>query len=188
MKKNRKSLNISLLDLMKKQEIFDKECIKARDNGFTPRKRTMADIYFSIDDEIQEWLRELPYEHNFKTWKQKKYSREDELIEFVDILFFILQLINSQKLNESVKEYLSENFEMRIKQDFSVISLTETVRRIKRTLTNFGRVSARDLLIDYANLARIRKFTLDDIYTQYLKKRDFNLSRLNGDWVEEEKC
>ena len=77
-------------DLLYLQKLLDNEVSKPRKNGFVPRKRNDMDILSALDDEFQEWQKELPYEYNFKTWKQKEYSREKELEEFVDILFFFL--------------------------------------------------------------------------------------------------
>lgn len=57
------------------QEILGGKVGEPRPNGFTPRKRTITDILLSLDDEFQEWLRELPQEYNFKTWKQKEYEK-----------------------------------------------------------------------------------------------------------------
>ena len=54
-------------ELLELQRILDENTTKTRENGFTPRERNEMDIIFSIDDEIQEWLKELPNELNFKT-------------------------------------------------------------------------------------------------------------------------
>ena len=63
-------------------------------NESIPKLKTEFDIILALDDEFQEWLKELPQEYNFKNWKKKEYSREKELEELTDILFFILQLAN----------------------------------------------------------------------------------------------
>lgn len=81
-------------ELLELQRILDMETAKPRENGFEPRKRNEQDILSALDDEFQEWQKELPYEYNFKTWKQKEYNREKELEEFVDVLFFFLQYVN----------------------------------------------------------------------------------------------
>lgn len=73
--------DIEFIDLLEMQKQLDEEVAKPRENGFVPRKRTLLDIKLALDDEFQEWLRELPQELNFKTWKKKEYKREDELIE-----------------------------------------------------------------------------------------------------------
>ena len=57
-------------ELLNLQKIFDKEVLKPRKNGFIPRERTEQDIIYALDDEIQEWLKELPKELNFKIWKE----------------------------------------------------------------------------------------------------------------------
>ena len=50
------------LDLLELQKILDDEVSKPRENGFIPRSREELDILLSVDDEIQEWCRELPSE------------------------------------------------------------------------------------------------------------------------------
>lgn len=74
-------------ELLGMQKQLDETVEKPRKSGYIPRKRTLLDIKLALDDEFQEWLRELPDEYNFKTWKEKEYSREKELIELVDVLF-----------------------------------------------------------------------------------------------------
>ena len=99
-------------ELLGMQKQLDETVEKPRKSGYIPRKRTLLDIKLALDDEFQEWLRELPDEYNFKTWKEKEYDREKELIELVDVLFFLLQWINAiVEKYEYVLETFSNEFE-----------------------------------------------------------------------------
>ena len=86
-------------DLLNLQKILDENI----SDKFSEREKTEIDILDAIKDEKQEWLKELPYHLNFKTWKRKEYNRDKELEEITDILFFILQLAN-------YKEYYRGSF------------------------------------------------------------------------------
>lgn len=108
---NKDIKDIEFTDLLKLQKQLDEEVAKPRPNGFVPRERTLLDIKLALDDEFQEWLRELPQELNFKTWKEKEYKREDELIEITDCLFFILQWLNSKDTTNFMLEIYSDRFE-----------------------------------------------------------------------------
>lgn len=82
-------------DLLELQKILDENTGKARQNGFIPRERNIDDIRLSLIAELIEFNEELPQTH--KTWKQKSFSKENAIIESIDVLFFFLQFINYLK-------------------------------------------------------------------------------------------
>lgn len=131
------------LDLLELQRILDDKVSKPRENGFEPRERLTIDIVLSIDDEVQEWLRELPKKYNFKTWKEKPYSREKELEELTDVLFFFLQYVNHTMAEDEFEELFDE-FDVYLgivkKRGFTRDELLETYW--KKWQTNMKRINS----------------------------------------------
>lgn len=123
---------MDFIEILGMQKQLDEAVGKPRENGFIPRERTLLDIRLSIDDEFQEWLRELPNEYNFKTWKQKEYNIENELTELVDVLFFFLQLFNfkNDKYDNDSMGYWFDNF----REDIELLDLPRTVLYFKEGL------------------------------------------------------
>lgn len=169
-------------DLLKLQEILDKEVAKERKNGFIPRERTEQDILLSIDDEFQEWLRELPQEYNFKTWKQKEYSREKEFEEFTDVLFFFLQYV---RFSVS-KYYMSYNTVDEITALFDNFNPLLIRKELKESITcfkfYFWEMLTRSSFEEYIRIAKLRGFTKEDLLNTYWNKWQTNMKRINEDW------
>lgn len=169
-------------ELLEMQKELDLEIGKPRKSGYIPRKRTLLDIKLALDDEFQEWLRELPDDYNFKTWKEKIYDREKELIELTDILFFFLAYIN---LKEGIENNnccrVWDNFKPRFsvyndEKDFLV-----EIQEFKQHL--WFREYLSYALMKYINIILLRGFTKEDIVNQYCKKWKENISsRVDGDW------
>ncbi len=84
-------------DLLNLQRILDENTGKTRQNGFIPRERNKMDIILSLDDEFQEWLKELPSELNFKTWKEKNIVKIKNLrnLQIFYFLYYNLQIIEN---------------------------------------------------------------------------------------------
>lgn len=173
-------------DLAKKQLELDQLIESKRSNGFTPRKKTENDILFAIDDEVQEWLKELPEELNFKVWKQRMYNRDRELEEFVDILFFLLQYAN-----EIVQYTKADYIEFWINREENNSAVDENdliyhIESFKNTLYEHNYNFDLKLLLlmsDYITLARIRGFSCSEVLDKYFRKRARNIERLENDWV-----
>lgn len=169
-------------ELLNLQKIFDEEVLKPRKNGFIPRERTEQDIIYALDDEIQEWLKELPKELNFKIWKEKEYNREKELEELTDILFFILQLANYK---EYFKTEFSEDFKTAWEHKsyyFEIETRNIFVRELKTDL--YFEQFKIYIMRDYIHICSIRNFTKQDILNQYWEKWQRNMNeRINGDWT-----
>lgn len=173
-------------DLLELQRILDEEVSKPRDNGFIPRERNEIDILLALDDEFQEWLKELPYEYNFKTWKQKEYSREKELEEFVDVLFFFLQYV---RVSYEKEPYYIEGFKRylnRFKKGLfkTCKTIYHWVDIFKNDLWN---QDIDDAFWDWLYLASVRGFNIDEILETYWKKWQTNMKRINKDWIMEGK-
>lgn len=175
-------------NIMKLQKILDNEVAKIRNNGFIPRERSVLDILLSLDDEFQEWLRELPQKYNFKTWKQKEYSREKELEEFTDCLFFFVQYQNyfyspnSYEYDSTIcaifnnwgETYESEN-------------LIDEIQEFKIYLWNSDCDEPFDFdfqccFESWIAISKLREFTKEEILNTYWKKWKRNMERINGDW------
>lgn len=171
-------------DLLELQRILDDKVSKPRENGFIPRSREELDILLSVDDEFQEWLRELPYECNFKTWKQKEYSREKELEELTDVLFFFLQYFNESFIdaNKYKISYCRNFFE----QDYYNVlekDLDYMIQEFKFDLWYKNDLTA---FYDYMKIVYKRGFTRQDLLETYWKKWQKNMTRINKDWVIQE--
>ena len=171
------------LDLLELQQILDNEVSKPRDNGFVPRERNETDILLALDEEFQEWLKELPNKYNFKTWKQKEYSREKELEELTDVLFFFLQYVN-HTMDEDEFEELFDEFD-----SFEYTTLSEAIFDLKRYLySNSYEIDELDRAFDvYLGIIKKRGFTRDDLLETYWKKWQKNMTRINKDWIMEGK-
>lgn len=169
-------------DLLKLQKVLDEEVGKPRENGFIPRKRNYIDIFFSIDDEIQEWLKELPKQFNFKTWKQKEYNRENELEEIVDILFFILQACNMSNRPDIVLLSSIEfsKFEKISHSEIYNESFIEKIMKLKRQV--FWYDDLNKIVKSWIIICRYREFSKQEILNTYYKKWQKNMTRINKDW------
>lgn len=165
----------SFMDLLELQRILDEEIEKKRDNDFEPRKRSELDILLALDDEFQEWLRELPYEHNFKVWKQKEYNREKELEELTDVLFFFLQYFNKNKKTNILKNHLTFVFFRESKK-----TIEDDIYDFK---FNLWIVEIQFAFENYISLVNKRYFTKQDILDTYWMKWQKNMKRTNQDWV-----
>lgn len=167
-------------EMLKCQETLDRRITDERDNGFIPRKRCELDILLALDDEVQEWAKELPQEENFKTWKQKQYNRDKELEEYVDIMFFYLQLINAK--NEQGRFYGNLNDDFNSFEHNPDGALRSYLYILKNSL--WGADYEKFLQV-YIKIAKLRGFSKNDIMDKYWEKLVYNLGRLNkkGDWV-----
>ena len=178
-------------ELLNLQKIFDKEVLKPRKNGFIPRERTEQDIIYALDDEIQEWLKELPKELNFKVWKEKEYNREKELEELTDVLFFILQLANFKPNITNFFERDFENWEevMKVndnfKRDFDDLEARDfLVGDLKINLGEIYKIYNHFLMRSYIMICTWRNFSKRDILNKYWEKWQRNMNeRINGDWT-----
>lgn len=178
---NKDIKDITFADLLELQKQLDEEVAKPRPNGFVPRERTLLDIKLALDDEFQEWLRELPDEYNFKTWKEKEYSKEKELIELVDVLFFLLQWINAiVEKYEYVFEAFSDEFEAfgdaKTNADTSLNTLILMFK-------NYVYIDAVLMVLNaWISICVERGFSKEEIIQTYINKWKKNMGRIKGDW------
>lgn len=167
-------------DVLQLQLIHEEEVNKPRKDGFLPRSKKYVDLRAATMDEFLEFRKELPYDLNFKTWKNKNYSAEKQLEEFVDILFFIATEINLSRLqNNSVCEwdYCWKYYHSNANIDSSDLHFF---------MRNIVEENIIDLLKKYILLAKRLKYSENDILQQYWKKWQHNLNnRIEGDWSHE---
>lgn len=178
---NKEIKDITFSDLLELQKQLDEEVAKPRENGFVPRERTLLDIKLALDDEFQEWLRELPQELNFKTWKKKEYKREDELIEITDCLFFFLQLFNTQGIKQEYWfEWCEEEFNELQKGKGNDYTFSFEVEYFKESLWE---EDYHGCFCTWVSICRLRGFTKDEIIQAYLTKWKRNIRvRIKEDW------
>jgi dimeric dUTPase (all-alpha-NTP-PPase superfamily) len=140
-------------------------------------KRTKNDIMTSLIAECIEFNEETDFTH--KSWvKKDTNSREKQLEELVDILFFIAEYINTQE--EWIKESFCSSFDLesstklRIQYDKKdlLLSLMQSV------LNGF----MHKALSYYIHLYRKMRFTKEQILNQYDKKWEINMQRIENDW------
>lgn len=180
----------SFEDILKLQEILDNEIHKARDNGFIPGERTIEKIILSLDDEINEFAKELPLELNFKTWKEKEHAPKKQLEEYVDILFFLAEWINNKKHDLN---YLSRHSFEGVLDDWLVLEKNKhnkyvfeigDILQLKEYLLG---ESLEDVNYCYVLMATSLNYTTKKIYAQYWKKWQENMKRIDKDWSLKEK-
>lgn len=180
---NKDIKDIEFTDLLELQSQLDEVIIKPRYNGFIPREITLFDIRLALDDEFQEWLRELPNEYNFKVWKEKEYNRENELIELVDVLFIFLKLFNF-KNDEYANDNMGYWFDS-FREDFELLDLPKTVLYFKEGLWSDD-LAETDFYVSFVRwieICRLRGFTKEEVIQAYIKKWKYNIGeRPNGDW------
>lgn len=166
----------NLKELLECQVFLEDHIKKERHNGFIPRFPAEVDLFLALDDEIQEWLKELPNEFNFKFWKKHKYIREDELKEFADILFFILQIVNRNRdLLFYHMEKIFDNF------NYKASYLNYEIIQLKKYIWDFDIIKAFE---HYIYIAHIRGISKTELLDSYWNKFVYNLSpkRINFDW------
>ena len=177
---NKDIKDITFDDLLELQKQLDEEVAKPRPNGFVPRERNLLDIKLALDDEFQEWLRELPQELNFKTWKKKEYKREDELIELTDWLFFILQWVNANNFTKSMLDIYSRKLEIFEK------AINENLRTLISMFKNYLWTDKTLIIFSIWICICIESgFTKDEIIQTYLTKWKKNIQRIKGEWSNE---
>lgn len=162
-------------DLLKLQEVLDKQVAKERRNGFIPRKRNSTDIRLSMIAETIEFNEETERSH--KTWKEKEINENKLKEEAVDVLFFFLQLINFYSDDKLSKKLFLE-WEEQWKEEPPMFDDVEEEYLIK-AIINY------DFLYTLINLLRLYKrynITKDEVYNTYWNKWQTNMKRINEDW------
>lgn len=169
----------SFRELLEMQKQLDEAIAKPRKNGFIPRERKLTDILLALDDEFQEWLKELPQEYNFKTWKKKaEYSREKELKELVDILAFYLQIFNFCYLDKNQFDFLQDKFKKMENYQISD-NVLDVVLMFKKTFWG------DDIVMSFHYFLKIvinRGFTKKELVNGYISKSQENRERIDGEW------
>lgn len=182
-------------DLLELQKTLDKAVSEERENRFIPRERTEFDIRMALDDEFNEFMKELPQELNFKTWKEIKHDPEKQLEEFVDCLFFMLAAANDfhGELNEYEFKRLEESFEnfekLTIIDIFThneiIVIIKEKLEEFKINLQNCDLSfipDFKDIFDEYLSLGRWLGYDKEIILETYYKKWKKNMKRIKGDW------
>lgn len=167
---------INFGELLSLQEIQECEVSKQRINGYSARRKNYVDLRGALMAEFIEFREELPYDLNFKTWKQKIYSKEKELEEFVDMLFFIATEINMSNIrNIAIFEwsYTWEHYHIKASIDNSDIHFF---------MRNIVEEEILTLLKKYILFAKRLGYSQEDILQQYLTKWKINTNRINEDW------
>lgn len=175
----------SIEDLLKLQKKLDSKTKRKRSNGFIPRKRDNLDLKFALDDEFNEFMKELPNEINFKTWKEKKYNPDKQLIEYVDCLFFLLAAINEFHNRKSwVKERVDRAFKRIIPERY--ILNKENLSHFKYAIAASNLEKDYDLiaLFDYYfSIGEAAGYTYKNILDAYFEKWNMNMGRDKKDWM-----
>lgn len=170
-------------DLLKLQKELDLKTRSKRENGFTPRKRDHVDLKFALDDEFNEFMKELPDNINFKYWKEKEHNPHKQLIEYVDCLFFLLAAINefhSRKLE--LKERINRIFKSMSPAyylDKEILSKFKYVIAASNLKAEYDLVS---LFEYYFYLGESAGYSYENILDAYWEKWNINMGRDKKDW------
>lgn len=175
----------SLLDLVELQRELDFKTGQTRPNGFIPRQRTELDLRLALDDEFNEFMKELPKELNFKTWKEIKHDPKKQLEEFVDCLFFILALIDNGSIADFVAcdktwECYGDNL---IGCWKPVVNKGVSIEELIGVKANFLEAECpHDFMRNFIWLAKKLRYTKEQILEAYWEKWNINMKRINKDW------
>lgn len=175
----------SIEDLLKLQKKLDLKTKSKRSNGFTPRKRDGVDLKFALDDEFNEFMKELPDAVNFKYWKEKKHDAHKQLIEYVDCLFFLLAAINEFHNRKSwLRERVDRAFK-RITPNRYILS-KENLSHFKYAIAASNLETDYDLiaLFDYYfSIGEAAGYNHKNILDAYWEKWNMNMGRDKKDWI-----
>lgn len=180
----------NFIELLELQKVLDDKTSAPRTDGFIPRKRTERDLRYALDDEFNEFMKELPVELNFKTWKKKEWSAEKQLEEFVDCLFFIAAAINDYKNKASMSVEI--NWLQNTLEEYSYFykskNLVEFIDIFKSELNGSISLdcydSIEELISNYFSLSHKLGYSKNDLLNAYWKKWNKNMGRSEngGDW------
>lgn len=153
------------------QNELDIAVSKPRDNGFNPSERTDDKIRLSAIAECIEFNEELKETH--KTWKQKDtLDQKLQLEELTDIMFFIAQLFNKNNITDC--DYAISTPE----EDMSINgALLDLICNLSKDSNCY------EILQSYGVLINTAKYSLDEVYDEYLRKWNINMNRINKDWT-----
>ena len=154
--------SIKLLELQAMQKQLDNAIVNKRE-------RNESDIITSAIAEIIEWNETTKFSH--KTWKTKIYTRAEQLEEFVDILFFILQLNNHYKLIPTNKITILMQLEKLKSYNFLISNIIDAKQEKMSRI--FG---------CYFKVAELFGYSSNEIYEEYKRKHRINLNRINNEW------
>lgn len=140
------------------------------------RKRDLEDMNLSFRAEVIEFNETLGAEYSHKTWKTKVYTREQQLEEYVDIWFFIMQYCNELRY-----PYLAiNNMEDEYK---NLLGDKVFLKQAIRVLTECSLEEHLSLVISLLKyVADLMKFEDWEIMNMHLKKYWKNLERIGGEW------
>lgn len=167
----------NFMELLELQKMLDEKTSAERANGFKPRPRTERDIRFALDDEFNEFMKELPDELNFKTWKQKEWSAERQLEEWVDCLFFIAALINHTKGKIPDKHFDKTWEKFDTNEDILEV---DDLEYFKNCIMCFY---AGSILNSFVFMSELMKYDKEIILNAYWSKWNKNMGRPEKDWT-----
>lgn len=143
------------------------------------RKRDEIDIAISFIAELVEWNEKTDFSH--KTWKHKDYTRQDQLEEYVDMLFFLAQLFNKKNKIVNITEF-KETIDYKItKARYGDISKEEIFIVLNQEVIRVGYLGGdiKELLSFYIICAEILGYSEEEIENEYKRKHAVNLDRIN---------
>ncbi|MGL5932764.1 MAG: dUTP diphosphatase [Cetobacterium sp.] len=174
-----------IFELLELQKELDKKAKTKRGNGFTPRKRDAFDLAMALDDEFNEFMKELPNQLNFKTWKDKEYDSHKQLIEYADCLFFILGAINDFHRQ---KEWLQYRCDLSLKElkpsikplDKHLLSGFKYAIQVANLEKDYDVIAIFDF---YLEIGAAAGYTVKNLLDAYWEKWNINMGRDKKDWT-----
>ena len=154
------------------------------------RERTKYDAFGSFVAELVEWNETTNLSH--KTWKHKEYTREEQLEEFVDMLFFMAQLANMKEFVIDCEKIEEHKVYKELKDFYRSSKLTKESIFGMLIFAFYGadknEEAFKEALICYIVCAKVLDFSKEDLENEYKRKHAINLERINkkrekGGWL-----
>ncbi len=140
------------------------------------RKRDMIDMHLSFRAEVIEYNETLGEAISHKTWKSKVFTREQQLDEYVDMIFFMAQMIN-ERIEGDIFTF------NRLWGDYDgSYSLYNTKTLIIGLMDSDFEKHYIVMVMLLKGIAINEGYSDDEIMEAHKKKYEYNLSRIGGEW------
>ena len=146
------------------------------------RERDLIDMHMSFRAEVIEFNETLGIENSHKTWKTKKFTRTEQLNEFVDMLFFVSQFcVSKVEIDEEFKTGVKESWLERSGKK-SIFEKDSVKKLCMILLDSTLHQDFEQVIIILSCIAGVMNFTDEEIMEAHKNKYDYNLKRIGGEW------
>ncbi|MGL5962771.1 MAG: dUTP diphosphatase [Cetobacterium sp.] len=161
--------------MLQKQILFNNKMSLLSDT-----EEDFTNIKISAIAEVIEFQETLKETHKF--WVENKYTRKDSLEEFIDILFFVIQL-ETQYMNINQEEEL-ENYNKIMNKEFysNRIKSVKINDDIEELMIRILRNDSWGIIETLGVIAEWMGFDADEINEAHRIKYSKNLKRIGTEW------